>query len=55
MISHKSSNEDKLKHIKMLLLIHMVTIAGGGKGAVRKACDAILKARGLWEKSLERF
>jgi len=33
----------------------MVTIAAGGKGAVREVCDAILKARGLWEKSLERF
>lgn len=34
---------------------HMVTVAGGGKGAVREVCDAILKARGFWEKSLERF
>ena len=34
---------------------HMVTTAGGGNGAVREVCDAILKARGLWEKMLERF
>lgn len=33
----------------------MVTVAKGGKGAVREVCDAVLKARGLWEKSLERF
>lgn len=33
----------------------MVTVAKGGKGAVREICDAVLKARGLWEKSLGRF
>jgi len=33
----------------------MVTSANGGKGAVREACEAILKARGLWENILKRY
>ena len=33
----------------------MVTSAKGGHGAVREACEAILKAKGLWEDILERF
>lgn len=33
----------------------MVTTARGGAGAVREVCEAILKAQGLWEKTLERF
>jgi len=33
----------------------MVTSANGGRGAVREACEAILKARGLWENILERY
>jgi len=33
----------------------MVTIAKGGHGAVREACEAILKAKGLWENILEHF
>lgn len=33
----------------------MVTSAKGGNGAVRETCEAILKAKGLWEKTLERF
>jgi 3-deoxy-D-manno-octulosonate 8-phosphate phosphatase (KDO 8-P phosphatase) len=33
----------------------MVTSAKGGYGAVREACEAILKAKGLWENILERF
>jgi 3-deoxy-D-manno-octulosonate 8-phosphate phosphatase (KDO 8-P phosphatase) len=33
----------------------MITTAWGGNGAVREVCEAILKAQGLWEKSLERF
>ncbi len=32
----------------------MVTSAPGGKGAVREVCEAILKAKGLWEDILER-
>ena len=27
----------------------------GGKGAVRQACEAILKAKGLWEETVSRF
>jgi 3-deoxy-D-manno-octulosonate 8-phosphate phosphatase (KDO 8-P phosphatase) len=33
----------------------MIMDLPGGKGAVRKACEAILKAKGLWEKSVSRF
>lgn len=33
----------------------MVTDLPGGKGAVRQACKAILKAKGLWETSIARF
>lgn len=33
----------------------MVTSADGGKGAVREICEAILKAKGLWKITLERF
>lgn len=35
--------------------VDMVTAAKGGAGAAREACEAILKAQGLWEKALERF
>jgi 3-deoxy-D-manno-octulosonate 8-phosphate phosphatase (KDO 8-P phosphatase) len=34
---------------------NMVTSAKGGEGAVRETCEAILKAKGLWEKTLEKF
>ena len=33
----------------------MVTSAKGGHGAVREACEAILKAKGLWKDILERY
>ncbi len=33
----------------------IITRAGGGKGAVREICEAILKASGLWEKALQPF
>lgn len=33
----------------------MITSAEGGKGAVREVCEAILKAKGLWEQILESF
>ena len=33
----------------------MVTLNKGGAGAVREVCESILKARGLWEKVLERY
>jgi 3-deoxy-D-manno-octulosonate 8-phosphate phosphatase (KDO 8-P phosphatase) len=42
-------------HQTVLENADMVTSAKGGKGAVREACEAILKARGLWENILERF
>lgn len=33
----------------------MVTAAGGGDGAVREVCEAILEAQNLWENVMERF
>jgi 3-deoxy-D-manno-octulosonate 8-phosphate phosphatase (KDO 8-P phosphatase) len=33
----------------------IVTGANGGQGAVREICEAILKARGLWENTLKSF
>jgi len=33
----------------------MVTLAKGGCGAVREVCEAILKAKGLWEQIVENF
>lgn len=33
----------------------LVTIAAGGRGAVREVCDAILVAKGLWDETLARF
>lgn len=33
----------------------MVTTFRGGAGAVREACEAILKAQGLWEKIVDRM
>ena len=33
----------------------MITDQPGGKGAVRQVCEAILKAKGLWETSVSRF
>jgi 3-deoxy-D-manno-octulosonate 8-phosphate phosphatase (KDO 8-P phosphatase) len=36
-------------------LADIVTSANGGKGAVREICEAILKARGLWENTLKSF
>lgn len=32
-----------------------ITSAPGGRGAVREVCDALLKARGDWEKLMEQF
>ncbi|WP_321413396.1 HAD-IIIA family hydrolase [uncultured Desulfobacter sp.] len=34
---------------------HLITELPGGKGAVRQACEAILKAKGLWENAISRF
>ncbi|VVS90840.1 KdsC family phosphatase [Desulfoluna spongiiphila] len=33
----------------------LTTTHPGGKGAVRETCEAILKAKGLWEEAIERF
>jgi 3-deoxy-D-manno-octulosonate 8-phosphate phosphatase (KDO 8-P phosphatase) len=32
-----------------------ITTAPGGRGAVREVCDALLKARGLWDSVAERY
>jgi 2-dehydro-3-deoxyphosphooctonate aldolase (KDO 8-P synthase) len=42
-------------HNMVLKNAHMVTSAKGGNGAVREACEAILKPQGLWENILECF
>lgn len=42
-------------HTTVLEHADMVTSAKGGAGAVREACEAILKAQGLWENILESF
>jgi 3-deoxy-D-manno-octulosonate 8-phosphate phosphatase (KDO 8-P phosphatase) len=42
-------------HPSVVCEADMATAAKGGNGAIREVCDAILKARGLWEKALERF
>jgi 3-deoxy-D-manno-octulosonate 8-phosphate phosphatase (KDO 8-P phosphatase) len=34
---------------------HYVTSAAGGSGAVREAAELILKAKGLWEKILDKY
>jgi len=33
----------------------MITSARGGHGAVREVCEAILKAKGLWENILNKY
>jgi 3-deoxy-D-manno-octulosonate 8-phosphate phosphatase (KDO 8-P phosphatase) len=42
-------------HKTVLENADMVTSAKGGAGAVREACETILKAQGLWENILESF
>ena len=42
-------------HVTVRERADMITSAKGGQGAVREACEAILKAKGLWESILERF
>jgi 3-deoxy-D-manno-octulosonate 8-phosphate phosphatase (KDO 8-P phosphatase) len=42
-------------HEMLLQDADMVTAAKGGAGAVREVCEAILKGRGVWEKTLERL
>ena len=40
---------------EVLAAADMVTTAQGGRGAVREACEKLLKARGAWDTVLERF
>jgi 3-deoxy-D-manno-octulosonate 8-phosphate phosphatase (KDO 8-P phosphatase) len=42
-------------HKSIIDTADMVTSARGVHGAVREVCEAILKAKGLWEDILERF
>jgi 3-deoxy-D-manno-octulosonate 8-phosphate phosphatase (KDO 8-P phosphatase) len=42
-------------HVALRENADMITSAKGGRGAVRETCEAILKAKGLWESILERF
>ncbi len=42
-------------HKTVLENADMVTSAKGGNGAVREACETILKAQGLWKNILEGF
>ena len=42
-------------HETVLENADMVITTRGGAGAVREVCEAILKAQGLWGKTLERF
>jgi len=41
---------DEVKDRAELTTTHL-----GGKGAVRETCEAILKAKGLWEEAVERY
>jgi len=42
-------------HEVVLSRADMVTSAKGGAGAVREACEFILKGKGLWKSILKRF
>jgi 3-deoxy-D-manno-octulosonate 8-phosphate phosphatase (KDO 8-P phosphatase) len=42
-------------HVTLRENADIITSAKGGHGAVREACEAILKAKGRWESILERF
>ena len=35
--------------------VHWVTNREGGRGAVREVCDALLRARGLWDGLTEKY
>ena len=39
-------------HPEVIAAADMVTEANGGQGAVREVCEAILKAKGVWETML---
>ncbi|MFC1856422.1 KdsC family phosphatase [Thermodesulfobacteriota bacterium] len=42
-------------HETILENADVITSATGGNGAVREVCEEILKAQGLWRKTIERF
>ncbi len=42
-------------HPEAIAAARAVTLARGGRGAVREVCEAILRGRGLWDKALARF
>jgi 3-deoxy-D-manno-octulosonate 8-phosphate phosphatase (KDO 8-P phosphatase) len=42
-------------HEHVLQEADLVTSAKGGAGAVREVCDAILKSKGIWERSIRQF
>lgn len=42
-------------HETIISMADMATSANGGNGAVREVCEAILKARGLWEDIVNSF
>lgn len=42
-------------HERIRRAAHLITRAGGGRGAVREACEAILKAQGRWEELVARL
>lgn len=39
----------------VLRFAHYVTVAGGGKGAVREVCELILRAQGHWEGIMDGY
>lgn len=42
-------------HDTIIQNAHVITLKKGGNGAVREVCEEILKAQGIWGKTLERF
>lgn len=42
-------------HPEVLSIAHHVTIAAGGKGAVREVVEVLLKANGQWSRAMEPF
>lgn len=48
-VSVADAGEDAKKYA------HIITKLPGGRGAVREACEFILKSQKLWESSIERY
>lgn len=42
-------------HEQVVAAAHMVTRNRGGHGAVREVCEALLKARGVWDSIMARY